>query len=162
MRRLPKGGSNRKEEGRAGPYMHFGNKEHSGHTRGVGVVPWKNAFEDDRTKYRSRSRVAAERAAEEQRRVEQIVDKVKTFMSSDFEWKIEQIVMVGMGIGRASHDMTSDSCDTQGWAVAVDRPRLMRMKATAMYPVDFQWTVSMNPLPASCMGPKSTSLLRWR
>jgi hypothetical protein len=50
------------------------------------------------------------------------VDKVKTFMSSDFEWKIEQIVMVGMGIGRASHDMTSDSCDTQGWAVAVDRP----------------------------------------
>jgi hypothetical protein len=37
----------------------------------------------------------------------------------------------------------------------------MRMKATTMYPVDLQWTVSMNPLPASCMGPKSTSLLRW-
>ena len=75
----------------------------------------------------------------EQRRVEQIVDKVKTFMSVDFEWKIEQIVMARMGIARASHDVTSDSCDTQGSSCGLTP--VDENQATAMYPVDFWWTV---------------------
>ena len=32
------------------------NKEHSGHTRGAGIVPWKIAFEEESSTYQSRSR----------------------------------------------------------------------------------------------------------
>ena len=37
----------------------FGNAEHSGRTRGVGVVPWKHGFAEDLETYRSRCRSKA-------------------------------------------------------------------------------------------------------
>jgi hypothetical protein len=40
------------------------NKEHPGCTRGADIVPWKLAFEEDSTSYRSRSRSKAANESE--------------------------------------------------------------------------------------------------
>jgi hypothetical protein len=42
----------------------LGNKEHPSRTRGVGIVPWKLAFEEDSTSYRSRSKSKAANESE--------------------------------------------------------------------------------------------------
>ena len=43
----------------------FGNAEHSGRTRGMGVVPWKHGFAEDLETYRSRCRSKAVVARED-------------------------------------------------------------------------------------------------
>ena len=42
----------------------LGTKEHPGHTRGTGVVPWKLAFPEESHTYQSRSRGREEQEAE--------------------------------------------------------------------------------------------------
>ena len=51
------------------------NKEHLGHTRGVGLVPWKIAFEEESSTYRSRSRGRATQEAEYMRVLKEMEDK---------------------------------------------------------------------------------------
>lgn len=52
----------------------LGNKEHPGHTRGTGVVPWKLAFPEESRTYRCRSRGRAEQEAEYLRRLKEMED----------------------------------------------------------------------------------------
>ena len=53
------------------------NKEHNGHTRGSGLVPWKIAFEEQSSTYRSRSRGRAAQEAEYMRVPKEMEDKFK-------------------------------------------------------------------------------------
>ena len=55
----------------------LGTKEHPGHTRGTGVVPWKLAFPKESYTYRSRSRGRAEHEAEYLRRVKEMEDRME-------------------------------------------------------------------------------------
>ena len=51
------------------------NKEHPGCTRGAGLVPWKIAFEEESSTYRSCSRGRAAQEAEYMRVLKEMEDK---------------------------------------------------------------------------------------
>ena len=52
-------------------------KEHPGHTRGVSLVPWKIAFKEESSTYRSRSRGRVAQEAEYLRVLQDMEDKFK-------------------------------------------------------------------------------------
>jgi hypothetical protein len=58
------------------PTQALRNKEHPGHTRGAGVVPWKLAFPEESHTYQSCSRVRAEKEAEYLRRLKEMEDRM--------------------------------------------------------------------------------------
>ena len=53
------------------------NKEHPGRTRGASLVPWKIAFEEESSTYRSRSWGRAAQEAEYMRVLKEMEDKFK-------------------------------------------------------------------------------------
>ena len=55
----------------------LGNKEHPSRTTGAGLVPWKIAFEEAFSTYRSRSRGRATQEAEYMRVLKEMEDKFK-------------------------------------------------------------------------------------
>ena len=61
------------------------NKEHPGHTRGVGLVPWKLAFEEESSTYRSRSRGRAAQEAETLRRLQEIEDRFERWIDATIQ-----------------------------------------------------------------------------
>ena len=72
------------------------NKEHPGRTRGASLVPWKIAFEEESSTYRSRSRG---RAAQEYMRVlKQMEDKFKKQIDERVQEKVN-VLMASMGSG---------------------------------------------------------------
>ena len=54
----------------------LGTKEHSGRTRGTGVVPWKLAFPQESNTYRSRSRGRADQEVEYLRRLKEMEERM--------------------------------------------------------------------------------------
>ena len=76
----------------------LGNKEHPGRTRGAGLVPWKIAFEEGSSTYRSRSRGRAAQEAEYMRVLKEMEDKFKKGID---EWVQEKVnvLMASMGSG---------------------------------------------------------------
>jgi hypothetical protein len=64
----------------------LGNKEHPSCTRGADIVPWKLAFEEDLTFYRSRSRNKAANESE--------FNRVLKGMEANFEKRLEEKVEV--------------------------------------------------------------------
>ena len=58
------------------------NKEHPSRTRGAGLVPWKIAFKEESSTYRSRSRGGAKQEAEYLRRLKVIEDRFEKWIDT--------------------------------------------------------------------------------
>ena len=74
------------------------NKEHPGRTRGAGLVPWKIAFEEESSTYRSRSRGRAAQEAEYMRVLKVMEDKFKKRIDERVQ-EIVNVLMASMGSG---------------------------------------------------------------
>ena len=57
----------------------LGNPEHHGRTSGAGVVPWKIAFEDKESSYRSRVRSKAAVQAQYEQRLKEMEDRMAQY-----------------------------------------------------------------------------------
>ena len=74
----------------------LGNKEHPGRTRGAGLVPWKIAFEEESSTYRSRSRGRAAQETEYMRVLKGMEDKFEKWIDERFQEKVN-VLMASMG-----------------------------------------------------------------
>ena len=63
------------------------NKEHPGRTRRAGLVPWKIAFKEESSTYRSRSRGRAAQEAEYMRVLKEMEDKFKKWIDGRVQKK---------------------------------------------------------------------------
>ena len=72
------------------------NMEHPGHTRGAGLVPWKIAFKEESSTYRSRSRGRAAQEVEYMRVLKEMEDKFKKQIDERVQEKVN-VLMVSMG-----------------------------------------------------------------
>ena len=76
----------------------LGNKEHPSRTRGAGLVPWKIAFEEESSTYRSRSRGRVAQEAEYMRVLKEMEDKFKKWIDERVQEKVN-VLMASMGLG---------------------------------------------------------------
>ena len=79
----------------------LGNKEHGGRTRGVGLVPWKLSYPDDRDMYRKRKRTSRNgdevRAQMEQMRRDIHDEMEQRFAEKEEQWRKQMEELTRMG-----------------------------------------------------------------
>jgi hypothetical protein len=132
----------------------LGNKEHPGHTRGAGLVPWKLAFEGDSTTYRSCSRGKVAKEVE--------LNQALKGMEANFEKQLEETVQVRVsailvsrrsGIAAQKPVLTSSvlTCNSCGLTPLdnVERMSLIRL------------TTSPSQSVSGCTSVSNGQLTRW-
>ena len=70
----------------------LGNNEHPGRTRGVGLVPWKIAFEEESSTYRSHLRGRAAQEAEYIRVLKEMEDKFEKWIDERVQEKVNVLI----------------------------------------------------------------------
>ena len=112
------------------------NKEHPGHNRGAGLVPWKIAFKEKSSIYRSRSRGRAAQEVEYMRVLKEMEDKFEKWIDERVQEKVN-VLMASMGSGVVPQEplLTSFSPLFRGRSSCESTP-LNDEQVNAPHPVD--------------------------